>query len=513
MFRGQRWNELGLAAALLLIVIAQLIWLFDPLQIGGQLFVIDLLDYLVYACLLPLLLWILGAISSVGRRDGHSTAQQSMDEHRGGQSDAHVAEQRASKRLGKQRIHLLLDAMRVAVALCCLTAGTLFIIDLRYVPFIAGCLLVAIVCIVAGQLLAERHVYQRILRRTKVKIGVMVGLLIVLVTPTHYMVTYPGLTINMHRYATVAYEGEAAGIHGQSERQGLAHGMEHDKRAAQNGQLMGVLVFERPAFLIDWLYAYLFDHYEFRKIQPTDPPLSAQLDAVRMMKHNANELGSAIAFHRAGIGAGVIYKGVRVVGTIADTPAAEQLQRGDLIVALNGQPVDSIAQFIAGMGEIQPGHTLQLAIIRSGVRTNVTIEAIAHAEEPDRAVIGMQIADETELDLPLDVQFQHYMLHEGGPSHGAILTLALIDQLTPGGVLHGNKVAGTGTIRADGSVGWIGGIKQKAFAVERAGADVFFVPAGQEEEARQGAKQLEIVPVETIDQMIEWLAAHPNVLK
>jgi PDZ domain-containing protein len=85
-----------------------------------------------------------------------------------------------------------------------------------------------------------------------------------------------------------------------------------------------------------------------------------------------------------------------------------------------------------------------------------------------------------------------------------------MDELTPGGVTYGNRVAGTGTIDANGNVGVIGGIEQKAYAVARAGADVFFVPAEQEADARKGAPNLNIVPVRTLDDMLNWLKAHPK---
>jgi PDZ domain-containing protein len=91
-----------------------------------------------------------------------------------------------------------------------------------------------------------------------------------------------------------------------------------------------------------------------------------------------------------------------------------------------------------------------------------------------------------------------------------MLTLALIDQMTPGGVTYGNHAAGTGTIDSQGQVGAIGGIRQKAFSIERAGFDVFFVPAEQENEARQGSAHLNIVPVKTIDDILVWLKENPK---
>ena len=62
----------------------------------------------------------------------------------------------------------------------------------------------------------------------------------------------------------------------------------------------------------------------------------------------------------------------------------------------------------------------------------------------------------------------------GGPSAGLAFTLALLDELTPGDLMGGVKVAATGTIGEDESVGAIGALAQKAVAVKAAGVKVFW---------------------------------------
>ena len=67
----------------------------------------------------------------------------------------------------------------------------------------------------------------------------------------------------------------------------------------------------------------------------------------------------------------------------------------------------------------------------------------------------------------------------GGPSAGLAMTLAILDDLTPGDLTGGKRVAVTGTIDPEGNVGEIGGIEQKAVAAQAAGAQLFIVPAVQ----------------------------------
>ena len=77
-------------------------------------------------------------------------------------------------------------------------------------------------------------------------------------------------------------------------------------------------------------------------------------------------------------------------------------------------------------------------------------------------------------------------------------------------MLHGHRVAATGEIFPDGSVGPIGGIKQKTIGAREAGVDVFLVPAGENaRDAEKEADGLRIVPVKTFPQALHALATLP----
>jgi PDZ domain-containing protein len=73
--------------------------------------------------------------------------------------------------------------------------------------------------------------------------------------------------------------------------------------------------------------------------------------------------------------------------------------------------------------------------------------------------------------------------------------------------VHGHKVAATGEILPDGSIGAIGGIKQKTIGARAAHVDAFLVPAGDNaQEARKYADGLRIIPVDTFPQALRALA-------
>ena len=59
-----------------------------------------------------------------------------------------------------------------------------------------------------------------------------------------------------------------------------------------------------------------------------------------------------------------------------------------------------------------------------------------------------------------------------------MFTLGIIDALTADDLTRGHRIAGTGTIRLDGDVGPIGGVRQKVIAARDAGAGYVLVPTG-----------------------------------
>ena len=56
--------------------------------------------------------------------------------------------------------------------------------------------------------------------------------------------------------------------------------------------------------------------------------------------------------------------------------------------------------------------------------------------------------------------------------------MEIYNQLTKKDITHGLKIAGTGTIEEDGSIGNIGGITYKLLGAESSHADYFLAPSG-----------------------------------
>ena len=94
------------------------------------------------------------------------------------------------------------------------------------------------------------------------------------------------------------------------------------------------------------------------------------------------------------------------------------------------------------------------------------------------------------------------------------MTLAIIDDLTPGDLTGGKRVAVTGTIAPDGTVGQIGEIQQKAISAKAAHAQIFIVPACGKDAAcsndlrrlkQRVGKHVDVEPVATLAQALRVL--------
>jgi len=451
--RAERLHAAGMAAAVALCVAGQLVWLPDALPLPGGVRWIEALDVLVYALALPPALWT--AAASFRLAEGAL----------GGAPKRALIPPAAAAVLG-------------AAACACVSAISL---EPARMFTALGALGAAWLAAFADLAFAERRRRKRRLpARTLRAFAGMLALLALLFTPTGEIVTTPGLTFDVNRYARAA-DGEP------------------------KGRIDGVLVLGRPAFLADRLYARLFPHYEFEPIASLGMPLAEYDELVRSQKLDAEAAAAAIAAERTGRGEGIRMRGARVVAVMKDAPAAGALHAGDIITAAGGAAVRSTADLAEAMRRIRPGEAVELAVLRDGAALRITAATGPAEDDPERAVFGIVIETLLDPDVPDGIAYRRYFMHEGGPSHGAILALALIDQWTPGGVTGGRYVAGTGTIGPGGVIGPVGGVRQKAYAVSRTGADVFFVPAGQETEARLGAPDLNIVPVATLDDMLNWL--------
>ena len=149
-------------------------------------------------------------------------------------------------------------------------------------------------------------------------------------------------------------------------------------------------------------------------------------------------------------------------------------------------------------------------------KDKISIDVINNNKEYSRYAI---LNEEGKIGVVLQTTFDiktnpecifNFGKKESGPSGGLMTTLTIYNYLIKEDITNGMKIAGTGTIEGDGTVGEIGGIKYKLAGVEKQKADLFFVPAGENyEEAMKYIEEnnykIKIVPVKTFEDAVKYL--------
>ena len=192
---------------------------------------------------------------------------------------------------------------------------------------------------------------------------------------------------------------------------------------------------------------------------------------------------------------------VAVTKVLEGSPAAVALRPGDVITTVDGVEVKTLAELRREIGKRSVGQTVRIGYTRGGVAAHATIGTVAAEDDGTRPTIGIE--GKTDATAPFTVDINTDPV--GGPSAGLMLSLGIIELLTPGSLTGGAHVAGTGTIAEDGSVGPIGGIQQKLVGAAEAGATHFLVPDGNWERAQ--SFQQDGLTMHRIETLADALAA------
>ena len=192
------------------------------------------------------------------------------------------------------------------------------------------------------------------------------------------------------------------------------------------------------------------------------------------------------------------------------------LQCADLVTSIGGKAVHTSQDLVNILRTYKPGDQVSITVERTSAHAaKKTITVTAHLTgtpsigkqpaNPQKAFLGVFAQDDTTFSFPFGVNVD--VGNIGGPSAGLALTLGLLDALSNGQLTGGHKVAATGTIAIDGSVGDVGGVAQKAVAVRNAGAQVFLVPPQELRAAESQAHGLKVFAVSTLQQALNDLQA------
>lgn len=292
--------------------------------------------------------------------------------------------------------------------------------------------------------------------------------------------------------------------------------VENREEPSETGDFHLVTVRGGRATFFQLITSYLNPYHDIYKIEDVFPDgydrdnyMKQQL----LMMENSQQAAALVAFELAGVDYEIDYEGVYVVDVIEDMPAAEFLDMGDKILAVEGERVIDAEHLINIVDRYNVNDQLDFQVKREEDTFDATISLAPFAEDEANFGIGIQLVTNREVNLSRNVSF--YSGEIGGPSAGLVLTLELYDQLTAGDLTNGLKIAGTGEVDYEGNVGRIGGVDKKVIAADKEGCVIFFAPneGGRDDSNYQVAKEtaeaigsdMVIVPVDTIDDALKYL--------
>ncbi|MEV7397165.1 PDZ domain-containing protein [Aeromicrobium sp. NPDC092404] len=194
-----------------------------------------------------------------------------------------------------------------------------------------------------------------------------------------------------------------------------------------------------------------------------------------------------------------------VAGVVKDGASAKVLKPGDVFTAVDGSKVTTPDQVVKAVGTHEPGEVVRMTVERKGRSLQVPVTTRADPEDKSIPRVGITIGVTYTYPIKIDNNVGRTV---GGPSAGTMFALAIYDKLTPGSLTGGNKIAGTGEMTPEGTVGPIGGIRQKIAGAADGGATIFLVPAANCAEATDGDDHgLQLVKISELDDAISSLEA------
>ncbi len=229
----------------------------------------------------------------------------------------------------------------------------------------------------------------------------------------------------------------------------------------------------------------------------------AQYDGIeRDAMSESQTIAAAVAERAAGYRVPAPRSRVMILSFSARSDAARMLRPLDIIVSINGKAVATGARLAELMRGVKAGTVVTVGIARRGARSTVPVKTGVYR---GRTVLGTYLT--TIVDAPrLPVAVHYNLPHVAGSSGGLMFAIEIYRSLKRDPLPAMLRIAGTGTIAYDGSVGPIEGAAQKIAAAREANATLFLVPAENYAEVKD-TPGIHVVPVTSFSQALRAVAS------
>lgn len=183
-----------------------------------------------------------------------------------------------------------------------------------------------------------------------------------------------------------------------------------------------------------------------------------------------------------------------------------KLKVKDQILSINGKKYKSVGLYKRYINSLSEGDIVDVLVLRNGSKKTIKSKIY---KLKDRLVLGIGLSEISNYDTNPKVNIK-FTSRESGPSAGLITTLYIYNSLVKKDLTKSYKIAGTGTIEDDHSIGEVGGVEYKLLGAVNGGTDVFIVPNGDNYKTCMKIKnkdklKIKIIGVDTIEDAIDKL--------
>lgn len=284
-----------------------------------------------------------------------------------------------------------------------------------------------------------------------------------------------------------------------------------------DGSLFQLTVRRDEANLLIYLWSMVNDSYDLypREVILPDGVTPQELSEISIQNMRTSE-NVAIAVALKNLGFDITSKGdgVAVVGILDDSPVRDKLKKGDLLISINNKSISTATEFISTLRTYSIGETISIGLMREvdEIKKDLSIETtlIEHVEYEGEPMVGFLATTVNQrFDFPFEIDIKTGNV--GGPSAGLMMALNVYNNLTQDDITNSLIIAGTGTIEIDGSVGPVGGIRQKVIAAKRAGSQLILVPTANFKEASPfSTDETAIVAVDSFEEALKVISDYSS---
>ncbi len=233
-------------------------------------------------------------------------------------------------------------------------------------------------------------------------------------------------------------------------------------------------VTELKATVLSYLVSYLKKDWKRVKMDDYKYEESESVDDIEFRSDISLDNANATAIKWAYTLANKSYKETssKIYVTSTFSEYKNNLLVQDEILSIDGKHFNDISDYQNYLNSLQKNQQVTIKIKRKNKVKEVQAKLY---QSDDRLILGvlLEVVKSYETKPKITIKFKE---SESGPSGGLITTLDIYNKLTKKDLTHSLKIAGTGTIEADGSIGEIGEVKYKLLGAVADKADLFLVP-------------------------------------